>query len=534
MNEIETITGSLDAIAVESDYPEDFLENYCQTECLASHNGRETFLVQRNSDGKKGIATCYDRSKYPFSTDIRLLGELDHPGLPHYYKQFENGQMVCIVREYIEGETLNAYAAKRQLTLNEIVDISGQLCDILEVLHSHEPQIVHRDIKPENIIVRPNGRIVLIDFDIARTYKEGEETDTVFFGTKVYAPPEQYGFGQTDSRADIYSFGVLLRWLVTGNARKNPNISAAPGIERIIERCTAFDPNRRYNSITEVRRALDGDLLHKKNKKSRTVIAVALVAVVTLAAGFFLGRLTPEDNAYDAVVFSEPLIEQAVRAAVGKEEGELTKEDAAGVSMLYIYGDRVFNDPEQFYECTIETSTEGSIRSLDDIKKLTGLKEMRIVDQGYVDATGLAGHGMLERLELKHMKLSNPAAIADIPNLREAELFDSGITDVTMFQKCSWLEVLNVGYNNINSLEQIGRSSGVKYFWISYLKMDNVDDIAERFPNIKLIGINHSEINDLSGLLNLSKLEEVDVVEEQADEVKALFKGKNVEVKIVP
>ena len=131
MNGIETITGRLDAIAVESDYPEDFLENYCQTECLASHNGRETFLVQRNSDGKKGIVTCYDRSKYPFSTDIRLLGELDHPGLPHYYKQFENGQMVCIVREYIEGETLNAYAAKRQLTLNEIVDISGQLCDIL-------------------------------------------------------------------------------------------------------------------------------------------------------------------------------------------------------------------------------------------------------------------------------------------------------------------------------------------------------------------------------------------------------------------
>ena len=137
MNVVETISEGMDVLLGESDYPDDFLESYCQTECLASHNGRETFLVQRISDGKKGIATCYDRSMYPFSTDIRLLSELDHPGLPHYYRQFENGQMVCIVREYIEGDTLNAYAAKKQLSLSEIVDISKQLCDILEVLHNH-------------------------------------------------------------------------------------------------------------------------------------------------------------------------------------------------------------------------------------------------------------------------------------------------------------------------------------------------------------------------------------------------------------
>ena len=533
MNGIETIQGSMDVLFGESVYPEDFLENYCQTECLASHNGRETFLVQRNSDGKKGIATCYDRSKYPFSTDIRLLGELDHPGLPHYYKQFENGQMVCIVREYIEGDTLNAYAAKKQITLQEIVDISKQLCDILEVLHDHEPQIVHRDIKPENIIVKPDGRIVLIDFDIARTFKEGEETDTVFFGTKVYAPPEQYGFGQTDSRADIYSFGVLLRWLVTGNARKNPNITATPEIEKIIERCTAFDPNRRYNRISEVRRALDCVFSRKKNNKLKTVICSVLVAAVALAAGFLLGRLTPADNAYDAVVFNEPLIEQAVRAAIGKEEGELTGEDISKVNKLYIYGDRVFNDPDEFYKCTIETSTQGSIRSLDDIKKLTGLNEMRIVNQGFVDATGVAGHGTLECVELKHMKLSNPAAIANIPNLKSAELFDAGLTDVTMFQKCPWLEVLNLGHNDINSLEQVGRSSGLRYIWLSFLKMDDVDDIAERFPNLELIGIGHSQINDMSGLLKLEKLEKIDVLEEQADAVAALFKGRNIKINIV-
>ena len=533
MNVVETISEGMDVLLGESDYPDDFLESYCQTECLASHNGRETFLVQRISDGKKGIATCYDRSMYPFSTDIRLLSELDHPGLPHYYRQFENGQMVCIVREYIEGDTLNAYAAKKQLSLSEIVDISKQLCDILEVLHNHDPQIVHRDIKPENIIVRPDGKIVLIDFDIARTFKEGEETDTVFFGTKVYAPPEQYGFGQTDSRADIYSFGVLLRWLVTGNARKNPNVSAAPGIERIIERCTAFDPNRRYTSITEVRRALDGVLSCKKENKAGKIICFMLMAVVVLAAGFLLGRFMPVDDSSEVVLFDEPLIEQAVRAAIGKEEGELTKDDVSKVNAIYIYGDRVFDGPGQFFECTIDKSTQGSIRNLDDIKKLTGLKELRIVNQGYIDASGLAGNGTLEVVELKHLKLSNPTAIADIPNLRVAELFDSGITDTTMFQKCPWLENLNVGYNDIRSLEQIGRSSSVKYTWFMFLTMDNVDDISERFPNLETVGLNHAQIGDLSGLLKLEKLKTLYVLEEQEDAVKELFKGKNVEIKIV-
>ncbi|MCR5432579.1 MAG: serine/threonine protein kinase, partial [Lachnospiraceae bacterium] len=305
----------------KNDYPKEFLENYCQIECLASHNGRETFLVENTSNGEKGIATCYDRSDYHLGTDINLLSKLDHPGLPHYYKQIENGRMVCIIREYIEGLTLSDYATNKQLAMPEIVDIAKQLCDILEVLHNNRPQIIHRDIKPENVIVRPDGTIALIDFDIARTVKEGESNDTVFFGTKVYAPPEQYGFGQTDSRADIYAFGVLLRWMVTGNARKNPNISAGPNVEKVIDRCTAFDPNRRYNSIEEVKKALDDILSHKKKRNFKAAICVVLASVLVLAAGFVIGRVVHIDEFDEAVTFEEPLIEQAVRAVLGKNDG---------------------------------------------------------------------------------------------------------------------------------------------------------------------------------------------------------------------
>ena len=528
-----SIAHNFDDIFEDGNFPAEFLQKYDQMECLASHNGRDTILVRRKSDGVKAIATCYDCSVYPLSSNLKLLGEFDHPGLPRYYEQFENDRMVCVVREYIEGLTLSQYVLSRQMSAKEIVEKLVQLCDVLEILHSHEPQVVHRDIKPENIIVRSNGSIVLIDFDIARTVKEGEETDTVFFGTRLYAPPEQYGFGQTDSRADIYSFGVLLRWMMTGNAKKNPNITADPAIEEIIDRCTAFSPNQRYGDITDVRHALEKIKFEKRKINLKSVLTHMCVGVVMLFIGIILGNVIKTELIAEKITFEEPLIEEAVRAAIGKAEGGLTQEDLANVTELYIYGDRVFGNPESFFECHIENSTRGTVRSLEDIKKLPGLKEMRIVNQGYVDAAGIASHGMLEVVELKHMQVSNAAAIASIPNLRMAELFDSGVTDVTAFQKCPWLEALNVGYNDINSLEQIGRCSNLKSLWLMFLKLDNVDDIAERFPNLETVGIDQAQIADMSGLKKLERLGKINVSEDQYDEVTDLFKGRKIEIEIV-
>ena len=83
------------------------------------------------------------------------------------------------------------------------------MCDGLKELH--EQKIIHRDIKPSNMILQADGRIRLIDFDAARIFKDNKATDTELLGTKDYAPPEQYGFGQTDPRSDIYSLGVTIK-----------------------------------------------------------------------------------------------------------------------------------------------------------------------------------------------------------------------------------------------------------------------------------------------------------------------------------
>ena len=532
MNELKRIVADMETVFAESSYPRDFLAAYDQMECLASHTGRETFLVQRKADGETAVATCYDRTAFPFHPDIHLLKDLNHPGLPHYFEQYQNEQMLCIVREYIEGEPLDAYARDRQMSIGDIVSMAEQLCDILKSLHTHVPPVVHRDIKPENVIVKPDGGIALIDFDIARTVKDGAASDTVFFGTKGYAPPEQYGFGQTDRRTDIYAFGVLLRWMVTGSARENHNIAIDGDLQRIIDRCTAFTPQQRYADIDQVRRALGSVGKHGRRFDPRAVVALGLAAILLLCAGFAVGRYTDWLRRVEENAFQEPLIEQAARLWIGKESGPLTAEDLSQVTRLYIYGTEAFGDPDLFYRCSVDQSTEGPIRTLDDLRLLPNLEELHIVHQGYVDTTGIAGMANLQTVELKHMRLSGVAAIADVPGLRHAILFCDGLSDVTALENCPWLQTLDIGLNDITSLAQVGRHPNVTSLGLMWLELDDVDDIAQRLPKVRAVTLQHGTIKDLSGLKELPNLKAVYVLAEQADAAEALFGGTDVQVNI--
>ena len=533
MNGQKHIVEDIKAIFASSSYPADFLEAYDQMECLACHDGRETFLVRKKSDGLLAVASCYERRIFPIRPDIDCLKELASPGLPRYYGQYENDEMLCIVREYIKGETLDAYALDRHLSVRDIIALLLLLCDILETLHTHVPPVVHRDIKPENIIVRPDGSLVLIDFDIARVVRAGAGSDTVLFGTRGYAPPEQYGFGQTDARADIYAFGVLLRFLVTGSTRENPNITIRSDLQAIIDRCTAFSPKERYRHIGQVKKALKSAAKRKRRIGAKAAIVAVLLAFFMLAAGFAAGRYTDWLRPKAYIRFQEPLIEEAVRLQLGRERGSLTEEEVRGVKGLYIYGTRAFSAPESFYRCVIDESTRGAIRSLDDLKLLPGLEEMHIVHQGYVDASGIAGLASLKVVELKHLRLSSASPVGDVPGLYEAVLFDAGLSDVNALKNCPWLRTLDIGRNDITSLAQIGSHPNVQNLGLMWLDMDNLDDIAEKLPKVKNIALQHSSVRDLSGLGTLPALEEVYVLPEQAEEVSAALEGTDVRVTVL-
>lgn len=284
MNAVDEAVFSMQEAFSTLDYPTDFLASYDQLECLASHRGLETFLVcAKGQPQRLFVAKCYDKAVCPAAHETGILRSLHHDGLPRLVDAFDNDAMACIVRDYIDGTPLSRYAAEQDLTREQIVALCVKLSEILIYLHEQTPPVIHRDIKPQNVIVREDGSLALIDFDTARTYKNDADVDTQFFGTKGYAPPEQYGFTQTDCRADIYSFGVLLRFLLTDSTRENPNVRVYKPLAKIISKCTAFSPEERFSDMRLVKKAL-----LRANPKAqmlrKTLTAACSLAVLGLLA----------------------------------------------------------------------------------------------------------------------------------------------------------------------------------------------------------------------------------------------------------
>lgn len=196
--------------------------------------------------------------------EANIIKSFDHPAIVRIVDIFESHEAIYLIEDYIEGETLGSLLKRNGAQPQELViDWGIQLCSALRYLHSLNPAIIYRDMKPPNIMLAPGGLLKIIDFGIAREYKQENVEDTVLLGTRGYAAPEQYGGkGQTDTRTDIYSLGVTLYHLVTGHdpcespyelcpIRKwDPQLSA--GLERIIEKCTQPNPDDRYQSCDEL------------------------------------------------------------------------------------------------------------------------------------------------------------------------------------------------------------------------------------------------------------------------------------------
>ena len=147
--------------------------------------------------------------------------------------------------------TLSEYLADNAITHLCAVNLAMDLCSALVDLRA--AGLVHRDVKPENIILR-GSEALLIDFDAARLHKPEHDSDTQILGTTGYAAPEQYGLSQSDIRTDIYSLGILINVMLTG---EHPSKHLASGkMGRIVDRCTHVNPQRRYKNVLRLMEAL--------------------------------------------------------------------------------------------------------------------------------------------------------------------------------------------------------------------------------------------------------------------------------------
>jgi len=254
--------------------------------------------------------------------EANMMKKLDHPALPRIVDIIDNGITIYVVMDYIEGESLdkilNEYGAQSE---ELVIGWAKQLCDAFSYLHSQKPPIIYRDMKPANVMLKPEGNVKIIDFGIAREYKEQSLADTTVLGTKGYAPPEQYS-GQTDARSDIFALGMTMHHLLTGIDPRggepyapvrqwNPELSE--GIEIIIDKCVEPAAENRYQSCADLLYDLEHpelitkDFKRKQKRKLGAFIAALAVSVVGLISGFACDAIATQANnstyeAYTAAV----------------------------------------------------------------------------------------------------------------------------------------------------------------------------------------------------------------------------------------
>lgn len=224
-------------------------------------------------------------------TEANLMKKFNHPALPRIVDIIDNGTTIYVVMDYIEGQSLDIVLKEYGVQSEEnVIKWAKQICDALSYLHSQKPPVIYRDMKPSNLML-DDGNIKIIDFGIAREYKEENLADTKVLGTEGFASPEAFS-GQTDARSDIFSLGKTMHNLLTGVYPKG--IAYAPvrnyvpelseGIELIIDKCVEPAAENRYQSCADLLYDLSHpDLITKGFKKKQKIKLISFIVAVTMS-----------------------------------------------------------------------------------------------------------------------------------------------------------------------------------------------------------------------------------------------------------
>lgn len=259
------------------------LQNFYEViDVLKENKNGKVYLVY----DKTAKQICVLKERNLITIEIyKTLKKIKNPYLPEIYRTVEFGEKFFVVEEFVEGRTLAEI-----LTYNNGLDektsarILKEICNGLKILHAEK--IIHRDLKPSNIMLTKNNSVKLIDFSISRIEKENSESDTDFLGTRGYAPPEQFGFGQTDPRSDIFSLGITFQKILGENYRGY--------LKKILQKCTELDPAKRYQSVAKISADIDKKFWQYRLKKFSE--GFILIAVIFFSAFLIYKNFSAKNN----------------------------------------------------------------------------------------------------------------------------------------------------------------------------------------------------------------------------------------------
>lgn len=435
--------------------PNRILAEYEADSCLGNkEDGRLILRLRQKSDGRWFVLKAAAAEKEDLAEEFHALTMLSPllPGVvPEPVDCFEEDGTGYLLRTYLAGETLTQWREREGRCSKELcVSLGQKLCALLEILHSQRPPVIYRDIKPENIILLPDGGVELIDFGIARQFKDGKDTDTWHMDTRSTAAPEQYGYAQTDQRTDLYALGMTLIWLLTGQYDRDSLSHAegtSPYLRGVLEKAAAFSPEDRFQDAAAFSAALAGRHIRRYSVWT-AVFIVIVAAAVGIGVYFFVEKELPQtletetQDQVQAVVFTSNAMETAVRQALGQAEGEITYGQLSQIRHLAAVGENTF-DEEQVFDyrigCYIDNQYQSELpigdmtdRDLDLLSYMPNLQELYLCRQEIKDISVLEGLP-LTTLALCENKIVDFSPLA---SLSELETLYLGATQAPITASC--------------------------------------------------------------------------------------------------
>ena len=492
-------------------------------------------------DGERQVYLVHDQTGWPAVLKLQptgredtlrqeydLLRGLRHPQLPQPMAYLEWEGKEYLIREYVDGVSLHEQVtAQGPLSPDKVREVALSLCQVLSYLHSQTPPVICRDVKPQNVVMDPTGRCHLIDLGAARCYRPEQQGDTVFLGTQVTAPPEQFGYQQTDQRSDLYSLGVLMRFLLTGSFEPSKQDIGPNDLCRVIRQCTAFDPKNRYTSAGAVYRAL------KYRWQRRGAAAAAGVACAAIIFGILWG------SAAEAQPQSS-LLEDALRLELQLENGEPIPIERLGeVEQLLVCGETLMGTLQEHEEqvgfahdrYAVET-THGDIGDGDlellaqctnlrvlilDYQQITDLSPLADLPLEYLSLTGnqisdlspLVSQTELRVLDLGENPVRSVEVLAGLTALQEVTLEATGITSVETFEG-SGIQSLNVRGTWVTDFSPLESCPSLSRLVVGELPSGAVETLAGLTGLVELRLYSTQEV-DLSHFAGFQKLQDLDL-----------------------
>ncbi len=485
--------------------PDTLLAQYDVLATLSEREGLTSLLAVKHGSDTKYVLKC---SRDSLREEKDILERAAGQGIPAVIKYEQGPWGSVLIREYIEGETLLDYVQRKgSLSAEETAEIGIALCGMLERIHALRPPVIHRDIKAENIIRGPDGAVTLIDFGIARVWSSSAQSDTTVMGTPRIAPPEQFGFRQTDPRSDLYALGILLFELSSGEEAFDI-VKCPASLQYAVRKATAFDPEKRFQSAAQMKRALKQS--SKKSRRHRWAAAALACAVALLLL------LIPQlPSAPEHYVFQDPGMERAVCRLLGRKSGSVTREDLAGITALLVAGDTVFSRWEDLI-ITCDTillsgagvvEERGDIRDLSDLRNMPGLRELSLCRQDISDLSPLTGLS-LQRLAVHGNRISDLSPLSNM-NLQELYAGGNPISDLRPMLTMERLWHLNLGVTDIQDLgDMAGHAALTRLNITECAKLEDLSALTG-FPRLTGLLIGPTEARLLRQIVPLTELREL-------------------------